>query len=136
MRIDGVYVGVIHGGGHLGSDWEDPSRCNDLALALPVGDPAAAQTVVTLQDGSTTWKISSTNLFLDDFVLDPRGIVWQSATRVDTATVDNLPAQARGNVISTEPKYVDTVTAHDTPDAICDGPWQCLVDRWGWADLN
>src|SRR5438874_632576 len=62
VRIDSVMAGVVRGGGHLGTDWEDPSRCEELALWLPRVDVTAAQTLVTIQDGHTTWKISSTNL--------------------------------------------------------------------------
>jgi hypothetical protein len=99
---------------------------------------------LVVADKATTWNITTTRLFANDFFNDTANsqIVWSDVESIAAAHVlPSVPYQIQGNAIVYQPgadiQYVDAL-AHPIP-TLCDGPALCQVNLQGmrdWGPIN
>ena len=138
-KFDGIAMDVSRGGE---SDTFDGCYPVGFSIAkMPVASAQAYEAVaqssdLLIEDSNTTWTISSTRMFSNDFTIDAANsrVVWEDVTTISTAQlVPAVPFTLNGNAIEYA-KGTDIVSvnayAHPTP-SVCSGPNACFVDLAG-----
>jgi hypothetical protein len=144
-RFDGSPMQVSRGGYD-----ENASGCYPIAFwfdELPMAtingvENVGAASELLIADHSQTWRLDTTRLFANNFVIDSaRGeVTWTDVAQITSARLDQAITGINGNVIHFAPGATVTqveALAHPVP-TLCDGPGTCVVNLEGFRtwDIN